>query len=252
MKAKYLFRLDDANSFSNIKKWNAIEDIFQKYGIRPIVAVIPDNKDPALICQDLNLNFWKTVQDWDAQGWSIAMHGYQHLFHAVSRFQSIIPYYKRSEFSGLSLENQKIKIKKSLKIFHQNDIEPKVWVAPAHSFDFLTLKAISEETNIKIISDGISLSQYFNNGFHFIPQQLWSISKKNFGLWTICLHPDTMSDEEINEFEMQLSSSSIYKNSISLEEIILTRNSKKILDYCYSALFYSRFFASRIYRNWKK
>ena len=252
MKAKYLFRLDDANSFSNLKKWHAIECIFQKYDIKPIVAVIPENKDPELIYQELNPNFWKMVQDWDANGWSIAMHGYQHLFHSISRFQSIIPYYKRSEFSGLSLKNQKNKIKKSLKIFHQNDIDPKVWVAPAHSFDSLTLKAISEETNIKIISDGISIFQYFNSGFHFIPQQLWSIKKKTFGLWTICLHPDTMSDEEINELEKQLSSSSIYKSSISIEDIVLSKNNKKILDYCYSALFYTRFFVSTIYRNWSK
>ena len=150
------------------------------------------------------------------------------------------------------LENQKFKIKKSLKIFHQNDLDPKVWVAPAHSFDSSTLKAISEETNIKIISDGISTFQYFNSGFHFIPQQLWSIKKKTFGLWTVCLHPDTMSDEEINEFERQLSSSSIYKSSISIEDIVLTKNNKKMLDYCYSALFFTRFFVSSIYRNCNK
>lgn len=252
MKAKYLFRLDDANSYSNLKKWYAIECIFEKYDIKPIVAVIPENKDPALKYQDLNPNFWKMVQDWDAKGWSIAMHGYQHMYHSISRYQSIIPYYKRSEFSGLSLENQKIKINKSLKIFHQNYIEPKVWVAPAHSFDYLTLEAISEETNIKLVSDGISMFQYFNSGFYFIPQQLWSIKKKTFGLWTVCLHPDTMSDEEIIEFERQLSSSSIYKSAISIEDVALSKNNKKIIDYCFSALFYSKFFASRIYRNWNK
>jgi len=252
MKAKYLFRLDDASPFLNLKKWQAIEDIFQKYDIKPIVAVIPDNKDPTLVHQEENINFWRMVQDWKVKGWNIAMHGYQHLFHAVSRNQSIIPYYNRSEFSGLSLKNQKIKIKKSLEIFRQNDIEPKVWIAPAHSFDYLTLKAIADETNIKIVSDGISLFPYFKSGFHFIPQQLWGIKKKTFGLWTVCLHPDNMSDEEINEFERQLSSSNVYKNVISIEDVALGKNNKKILDYCFSALFYSRFFVSRIYRNWNK
>ena len=134
MKAKYLFRLDDASPYSNLKKWRTIEDIFKKYDIKPIVAVIPDNKDPTLVLQEENLNFWRMVQDWNAKGWSIAMHGYQHLFHPILRNQSIIPYYNRSEFSGLSLKNQKIKIKKSLEIFRQNDIDPKVWIAPAHSF----------------------------------------------------------------------------------------------------------------------
>ena len=252
MKAKYIFRLDDASPFSNLKKWQAIEDIFQKYEIKPIVAVIPDNKDSSLIYQELNPNFWKMVQDWDAKGWSIAMHGYQHLFHSISRYKSIIPYYKRSEFSGLTLESQKLKIKRSLKIFRQNNLEPKVWVAPAHSFDYLTLKAISQETNIEIISDGISRSQYFDSGFHFIPQQLWSIKKKNFGLWTVCLHPDTMSDEEINDFDKRLLSSRIFKSTISLRDVELTSNHKTLLDYCFSALFFCRFFVSRIYRNWSK
>jgi len=252
MKAKYLFRLDDASPFSNLKKWQAIEGIFQKYDIKPIVAVIPDNKDPTLMLQEKNLNFWRVVQDWNAKGWSIAMHGYQHLFHTVLRNQSIIPYYNRSEFSGLSLKNQKIKIKKSLEIFRQNDIEPKVWIAPAHSFDYLTLKAIADETDIKIVSDGISLFPYFKSGFHFIPQQLWSIKKKTFGLWTVCLHPDNMSDEEINEFERQLSTSNIYKNAISIEDVVLSKENKTILDYCFSVSYWTRYNAAAIYRRWKR
>ena len=252
MKAKYIFRLDDASPFSNLKKWQAIEDIFQKYEIKPIVAVIPDNKDSSLIYQELNPNFWKRVRGWDNKGWEIAMHGYQHVFHKVRHMQNVIPFYNRSEFSGLSLLEQEEKIIKSREIFLENGLNPKVWVAPAHAFDYNTLQALANEADIKIVSDGISLFPYYKRGFCFLPQQLWSIKKKNFGLWTVCLHPDTMSEEEINELELQLSSPDIYKNALSIEDVLLKKNDKTILDFCFSALFYTRFFASRIYRNLNK
>ena len=147
---------------------------------------------------------------------------------------------------------QKFKIKKSLDIFHQNKLEPVIWVAPAHSFDYETLNALKEETNIKIISDGISLFPYYKSGFHFIPQQLWSIKKKTYGLWTVCLHPETMSTEEINKFEIQLSSPDIYNNAISLSNVILSKNDKNILDYFYSIYFFAKFFAGKFYRSWTK
>ena len=252
MKAKYLFRLDDASPFSDSTKWKAIEEIFQRYKILPIVAVIPENKDSDLLHQKYNPNFWNQVRDWDNKGWTIAIHGYQHLFHKVRHLQNIIPFYNRSEFSGLSLLEQQEKIRRAQEIFLKNGLNPKVWVVPGHAFDNNTLKALANETNIKIVSDGISLFPYHKKGFSFLPQQLWSIKKKKFGIWTICLHPDTMSNKEINDLELQLSSSDVYKNILSVKDVTFKTNDKNILDICFSVLFFSRFFASRIYRNWNK
>jgi len=252
MNAKYLFRLDDASPFANTKKWKVIEDIFKRYEILPIVAVIPDNKDPELMHQKYDPNFWKRVREWESMGWEVAMHGYQHVFHKVERMQNVIPFYNRSEFSGLTLFEQEEKIRRSREIFLENGLNPKVWVAPAHAFDYTTLKALANAANIKIVSDGISLSPYYKRGFYFLPQQLWSIKKKKLGFWTICLHPDSMTESEINDLELQLSSHDILKNTISLADVILVNNNKTILDFCFSALFYFRFFASSIYRNWNK
>jgi len=233
MRARFLFRLDDASAHSDLSKWRAIEAIFQKYGIKPIVAVIPENKDAKLMYKEASPLFWQTVSGWDQKGWDVAMHGYQHTFHNVSKKQSIIPYYDRSEFSGLGLEKQKDKIKKSLAIFRKNNIDPRVWVAPAHSFDSATLRAISDETNIRIISDGISLFPFYRSGLYFIPQQLWSIKPKLFGLWTICLHPDTMSIEKINELDRKIEDSKIYKNTISIDEIEFLEKDKSLYDYVF-------------------
>ncbi len=45
MYSKYLIRLDDASHYSNEEKWDRIESILIKFQIKPIVAVIPNNKD---------------------------------------------------------------------------------------------------------------------------------------------------------------------------------------------------------------
>ena len=120
MSAKYIFRLDDATAFSNRDKWSLIENLFDKYNIKPIVAVTPDNQDPDIKYDDEDIDFWNKVNAWSKKGWSIAMHGYQHLYHDVPKENLIIPFYDRSEFAGLNLEDQKFKINKSLNIFKNN------------------------------------------------------------------------------------------------------------------------------------
>ena len=65
---------------------------------------------------------------------------------------------------------------------------PKIWVAPAHSFDWVTLEALRQETDIRLVSDGIALNSYRKNGFDFIPQQLWNVEKTL--LWNMDnMHP---------------------------------------------------------------
>ena len=39
--AKYIIRLDDANEYSDMSKWDRIEKILDKNDIKPLVAVIP-------------------------------------------------------------------------------------------------------------------------------------------------------------------------------------------------------------------
>lgn len=252
MPAKYLFRLDDATAFLNKKKWKEIENIFDQFSIKPIVAITPDNQDETLKYSDFDQNFWDVVKNWQKKGWGIAMHGYQHLFHPVDRKQLILPFYNRSEFGGLPYKEQFKKIKKSLEIFHKNDIDPNIWVSPAHSFDEVTLEAIANSTNIRIISDGIALKPYYKNGFHFLPQQLWNIKRKYFGIWTVCLHPDTMDEEEISELKKNLSEDIINKNTVCLSDINLEKKDKQFIDFVYSSLFWVKYDLSRHLRPVRK
>ena len=238
-KARYLIRLDDASHYSNLSNWGKIEDILDKHNIKPIVAVIPNNKDQSLNYSSYNYSFWKVVKKWKEKNWSIAMHGHSHSFHKVKRKNLIFPFYNRSEFAELSLEAQKIKIKKSLNEFKKNNIYPELWVAPGHSFDKITLKALKNVTNINIVSDGIAFYPYYKEGFHFIPQQLWDLKKRFFGLWTICLHPDTMTASQIVEFEFKIKKLSKLKKFISIDDIKFKKTPKSIFGSLFSLFFWT-------------
>ena len=42
----YLMRLDDACEKRNVKNWDRMEALLDKYNVKPLVAVIPNCKDP--------------------------------------------------------------------------------------------------------------------------------------------------------------------------------------------------------------
>ena len=195
----YLIRLDDASERRDIAKWNRIEDLLDSYQLKPLVGVIPDNQDQELSVYPAEDHFWDRVRNWEKKGWVIAVHGYQHRF--VSEEGGINPVNRYSEFAGLPLAEQKEKIKKAVSIFQRNGIEPKVFFAPAHTFDRNTLQALREESNIRILSDTVSNKPYCMDGFTFIPQQSGRVRKLPFHTVTFCYHPNLMSEEDFSELE---------------------------------------------------
>lgn len=233
---KYIVRLDDACPTMNWKKWERVFSILDLNNIKPIVAVIPNNQDFGLKIDKPNNEFWHLVRRWQSNGYHIAMHGYNHVY--TSKNKGLVPFNSRSEFAGIEKVIQKEKISKSWEIFIMNKIYPKIWVAPAHSFDNITLEVIKEETDIRIVSDGLSIFPYKKNGFIWIPQQLWNPIKKQKGVWTICLHPNNMSDKHFNDLD------SFIKNNkenfkFNLDDVIkrYQKRKKSIVDVFYSEWF---------------
>ena len=90
-------------------------------------------------------------------------------------------------------------------------------MAPSHTFDKITLECLLELSTIKLITDGFSYRHFKKQGFTFIPQQLWSVKKIPFGLYTICIHPTTMSEHQIDEFLKKLME--IKNKIISLDDL---------------------------------
>ena len=192
---QFLIRLDDACPTMNHVKWEQYLVLLDSYNVKPIIAVIPDNKNTKLDVDPPDPGFWEQVKQWQQKGYCIAMHGYDHVY--ISKNGGLLKINNRSEFAGVPYEDQKIKLGKAQRIFESHGIRPEVFVAPAHTFDRNTLKALNAVTTVKTISDGYAVNAFTDLGFNWIPQQLWRPKKKTFGLWTICYHPNTSNEQEL-------------------------------------------------------
>ncbi len=199
--AKYLIRFDDLCPEMNWEVWDKIEAILIKNSIKPIIAVIPDNKDPALIVSSPNQQFWSKVRNWQKLGWTIGLHGLDHRY--VTTESGIVGLNQRSEFAGLTEYEQAQKLDKAIDIFKREGVAPDLWVAPAHSFDKVTVDLLVQR-GINIISDGFYFRIIRYMGAVWIPQQIWRFRKFPLGIWTICFHHNSWSDSEINDFERSL------------------------------------------------
>lgn len=197
--ARYMIRLDDACPSMAHAKWARFEDVFARFGVKPIVAVVPDNQDPNLQRDAVDPTFWDTVRAWADKGWRIALHGHTHVY--TTREKGLVPLNARSEFAGVPAEEQRRKIATGYSLLQEKGLAPKIWVAPAHSFDLHTLEALRQETDIRIISDGLATAPYTEHGFTWLPAQNWRVKKKSTGLWTSCYHPNDTPEKELKILE---------------------------------------------------
>jgi hypothetical protein len=213
----------------NWAAWSEIEKILYDHEIRPILAVVPDNRDEELEVGPVNESFWGCVRRWDAQGWTIAMHGWQHRF--VTTDAGVLGVNKRSEFAGLPRPQQEEKIRSGREVLLREQVNSTVWIAPAHSFDAVTIQILKEQ-GFRYISDGFVLFPYVDKyGMTWIPQQLWSFRRRPFGVWTICFHPNSWGSREIREFGEQVSK---YRTMISDFNAVVKRygaRKKTIIDF---------------------
>ena len=197
---KYLLRLDDACPKRDIEKWDRIEYLLDKYGVKPLVGIIPDCKDSTFEHYTIDERFWaERVVNWNQKGWILALHGYEHIFHTKNA--GINPVNNYSEFAGLPLDEQINKIRKGVQILREHSIEPQVFFAPAHSFDKNTIEALKQESNIRIISDMPANKPFTKYGMTFVPQQSGKVRELPFAVQTFCYHPNIMKDSDFDELE---------------------------------------------------
>lgn len=161
-----LIRFDDICPTMNWQQWERAHELLDKYNIKPLIGVIPDCKDPDLAIEKSYDDFWKYIKELQKKGFTIAMHGYQHVF--TSNRRGILTTRKASEFAGHTLEEQIEKIRKGKDIFKKHGIETDVFFAPAHSYDENTIKALSA-CGFKYVSDGKSSRAYKWHGIKFLP-----------------------------------------------------------------------------------
>ena len=198
MSAIYLVRFDDLCPTMNWSIWDPVQEILDAEGIRPIVAVIPDNADPSMRIEPARVDFWERVRGWQARGWTIGLHGHRHLYTSANA--GLFGWNARSEFAGHDEQQQEASLRAGLKIFDREQVKADVWVAPNHAFDATTV-ALLAELGVPAISDGLALYPYRDDiGLLWVPCQLWGFRGRSLGTWTVCLHPNVWQAGDVARF----------------------------------------------------
>ena len=234
--SKYILRLDDACEKMDIEKWDRMEQLLDKYGVKPLVGVIPHCDDPMMDNYPIDSKFWSKVNNWITKDWSIAMHGYNHVYS--TECGGINPINKRSEFAGEPLEVQKEKIRKGISIMREHGINPKIFFPPSHTFDRNTLLALKAESDIKIISDTIANDVYYQDDFQFVPQQSGRVRELPFKVVTFCYHPNMMQENDFVYLEQFLEKNAVLFTKFEL--IVNEKRKKSILDKILEKIYFLR------------
>ena len=233
---RYILRLDDAAEYMDAEKWKRMELLLDRYGIKPIVGIIPNNEDLKLLSYGRVEGFWEWMRNLVDKGWTPALHGYCHVFETNEG--GINPVNSRSEFAGVPLERQCQKIRDGYNTLKENGIVPDIFFAPAHTFDLNTLKALEKETPIRVISDTVANDVYFEKGFYFIPQQSGHVRKLPFNTVTFCYHPNIMTDRHFETLETFLTEN-VEKFGSFCDNILIKRK-KSLLDHLLQFLYFIR------------
>jgi hypothetical protein len=191
---QYLLRFDDLCPTVSHPRWQRFLPLIEEFGLRPILAVVPDNQDRDLILSPPDPEFWARMRAMEATGAAIALHGYHHL--CLSQGESLLPLHRHSEFAGVEEETQSEWISEGLGILRGQGLHPGIFVAPRHGFDQATLRALGQQ-GIQLLSDGFARLPFTRGGLTWIPQQLWGPVEKSKGLWTICVHSNSATDAQV-------------------------------------------------------
>lgn len=241
MAKNFIMRLDDACEKRDIKKWNRMENLLDEYGIKPIVGIIPNCQVKDMEQYPIDSNFWDITANWQDKGWLIALHGYSHVF--CSQSDGVNPVNSYSEFAGVSLDEQKKKIKAGVEVLEAHGLYPKIFFAPAHTYDDNTIVALKVCSNIRIISDTVANDVYCGRGgLTYVPQQSGRVRELPFKTVTFCYHPNIMQDADFEVIETFLK-----RHKGEFLDVPLEQSNRKLN--LYDQLLIKLYFALRLGRN---
>jgi len=196
-----LIRIDDVAENMNWDMMEKSESLFEKYSIKPVLGVIPNNKDKEFLAYPKKNDFWTKVRYWQSKRWEIAMHGYTHIYDKIcKKSDDFFNYGGGSEFTGHSLSSQTLRIKNGLKKFEDEKIKIRTFFAPNQTYDKNTFTAL-KNSGINEVLDGYGLMPYSENNIKFVPQLFNKVLLLPFGIQSTKLHLNAWTQEDFNNFE---------------------------------------------------
>lgn len=189
-----LIRLDDITPDMDWEKFERLEALFEQYQIHPIIGVVPDNKDETLHIQEPRADFWERIRTLQERGWVIAQHGFTHVY--VNQKSGLLGVNPFSEFAGLPYQEQYEKLKKGQEILKKQGIHAVMFMAPGHTFDRKTLRAL-KKLGFASVTDGYCSTPYRRGGLLFLPCTL-SEPRLPKRYDTLCLHANGMEQAKFD------------------------------------------------------
>lgn len=191
------FRLDDITPDMEWDKFYRVKAIFDKYKVKPLIGVVPQNADPGLSCGEYHEDFWEYIVSLQKSGWAVAQHGFRHVYETKS--SGLLGLKAASEFAGLPYETQYERIRSGREILQKHGLDVTIFMAPGHTYDKNTLKAL-KKLGFVCVTDGYTDIPYYMKGLLFIPCRS-SRPKPVCGVDTICLHCNELREGDYRELE---------------------------------------------------
>lgn len=208
------FRLDDITPDMDWDKFYRVKAIFDKYKVKPLIGVVPDNQDKTLSLGEVYSDFWEYLLSLQQSGWTIAQHGYRHVYE--TKDSGLLGIKKASEFAGLPYDIQYEKIRCGREILQKHGLNVTIFMAPGHTYDKNTLKAL-RRLGFSGVTDGYANVPYYTKKLLFVPCR----SSKPIlpaGMDTICLHCNEMDENAYRELENFLEQNAAHV--VSFEEVL--------------------------------
>lgn len=193
-------RMDDITPDMDWAKFLRFKELCDLYQVKPLIGVVPENQDAMLHIDEERDDFWECLLQLEKEGWVIAQHGYTHIYSTKKK--GCFPLNAISEYAGKPYEEQLANLKKGKQILESHGIYTDIFMAPAHSYDKNTLKAL-KEVGFSKLTDGFGDRPYEWKGLTFYPisfKQSNSL-KQERGYTTFVIHANTMNDKDFERYE---------------------------------------------------
>ena len=187
--------MDDITPDMNWENFYFFQNLFKEAGITPLLGIVPDNRDPKLSCGETREDFYEVMRGLANEGYSIAMHGCHHIY--TTKSGGIFPLNNYSEFAMVPYDKQKEMLMRGRDSLKKHGIDTNIFMAPAHSYDQNTIRALKEAGFTKI-TDGFGKTPYRYKGLTFYPIsfQLSRSLKQKDGATTLVLHANTVTEKD--------------------------------------------------------
>ena len=197
---KIAVRMDDITPDMNWENFRFFQELFEEAGITPLLGIVPDNRDENLHKEEPHQDFYEIMKNLEKQGWVLSMHGCHHIYS--TKKGGMFPLNNFSEFAGVSYTEQKKMLEEGKRRLAENGILTDIFMAPAHSYDQNTLRALRELGFTKM-TDGFGEKPYTYKGLTFYPIsfQLSRSLKKKEGYTTMVLHANTITEKDKERYK---------------------------------------------------